>query len=883
MTSFDQHNQQVQTQYNAGRDINVYQPRLSLTEAERKRNRSRMLERVQAIWIDGVLEPSVQGAAQIALALENKPNAVVTPLWHVLREYDTTGRLSSADVSIVQVYNQANGEVLILGEPGAGKSTLLLELTRDLLERARRDETYPIPVVFNLSSWAQTRQPLAEWLASELATTYQVPRALATSWIETDQVLPLLDGLDEVAASHRDACVEAINTYRRAHGLLPTVVCCRQIDYLMLSTRLLLRTAVIVQPLTSQQVESYLANGGERLEALHQALQEDADLQTLATTPLMLKVLAVVYQGMPSEEIVATGSPGSKREQILATYVQRMLARRSISTRYTPTQTIHWLSWLAWQMKRHNQAEFYLERMQPDWLEEHQSLRHAYRAAVRMGTGLLGGLVFGLLVGLVFGLLGGLRYGLLLGLPVGLGTGLLGGLVVGLTHRVEKEIKPAEVVIWSWKSMWQKLAKMESLRSALVGGLLSGLVFGLSSRLSSGLLVGLVFGLLVGLVSRTVSELLGSAQDKQSLPLPSQERRYSARNRVLVGLVGGLVVGLLSGLLSGLLVGLVFGLGTGLLSGLHYGLLVGLRYGLLGGLLGGLVVGLTHRVRKEVKPREIISWLRASIWRELMKSESLKYMLVFGLLGGLLVGLLVGLSSRLSSGLLFGLLFGLVFGPISGLIFEFIGGLIGGLSSDLLDRQILTKPNQGIQRSARNSILVGLIGGLVSGLLVGLVVGLRYGLVVGLLFGLLFGPISGLSIGLSNGGAASIQHAVLRTFLWRAGYTPWNYSRFLDHAAERILLRKVGGGYIFLHRLLLDYFAARETAPVFNEPTERRQASTPAPVSPSNAPSEAIVPAVLPALYETRHSLPCGHELRTPSARFCSICGAPITMPNTPT
>jgi hypothetical protein len=37
---------------------------------------------------------------------------------------------------------------------------------------------------------------------------------------------------------------------------------------------------------------------------------------------------------------------------------------------------------------------------------------------------------------------------------------------------------------------------------------------------------------------------------------------------------------------------------------------------------------------------------------------------------------------------------------------------------------------------------------------------------------------------------------------------PWNYPRFLDYAAERILLRKVGGGYIFVHRLLLEYFAA---------------------------------------------------------------------------
>jgi hypothetical protein len=37
---------------------------------------------------------------------------------------------------------------------------------------------------------------------------------------------------------------------------------------------------------------------------------------------------------------------------------------------------------------------------------------------------------------------------------------------------------------------------------------------------------------------------------------------------------------------------------------------------------------------------------------------------------------------------------------------------------------------------------------------------------------------------------------------------PWNYAAFLDYAASRVFLRKVGGGYIFVHRMLLEYFAA---------------------------------------------------------------------------
>ena len=29
----------------------------------------------------------------------------------------------------------------------------------------------------------------------------------------------------------------------------------------------------------------------------------------------------------------------------------------------------------------------------------------------------------------------------------------------------------------------------------------------------------------------------------------------------------------------------------------------------------------------------------------------------------------------------------------------------------------------------------------------------------------------------------------------------------MDYAADHVLLRKVGGGYVFLHRTLLDHFA----------------------------------------------------------------------------
>ena len=117
-------------------------------------------------------------------------------------------------------------------------------------------------MVFPLSSWAARRRPLADWLVDALNEQYDVPRKIGQAWVEADQILPLLDGLDEVAPEHRAACVEAINTFRQDHGLLPLVVCCRVADYEALGTRLRLQGAMVVQPLTPAQVESYLTQVG---------------------------------------------------------------------------------------------------------------------------------------------------------------------------------------------------------------------------------------------------------------------------------------------------------------------------------------------------------------------------------------------------------------------------------------------------------------------------------------------------------------------------------------------------------------------------------------------------------------------------------------------
>ncbi|MEM9220492.1 MAG: hypothetical protein AAGD25_39990 [Cyanobacteria bacterium P01_F01_bin.150] len=72
----------------------------------------------------------------------------------------------------------------------------------------------------------------------------------------------------------------------------------------------------------------------------------------------------------------------------------------------------------------------------------------------------------------------------------------------------------------------------------------------------------------------------------------------------------------------------------------------------------------------------------------------------------------------------------------------------------------------------------------------------------------IWGTFLGLNAGLISGGTTCIRHFSLRFLLYLLGYAPWNYAEFLDHVVERLFLQRVGGGYIFIHRMLLEHFAA---------------------------------------------------------------------------
>ena len=637
------------------------------------------------------------------------------------------------------VFDEMGQALLVLGAPGSGKTTWLLNLTRDLLDRAELDTEQPIPVVFNLASWAAQRSPVTDWLVNELAEAYDVPRKIGQCWVDAEQILPLLDGLDEVAVEHRKACVEAINAFREDHGFVPMVVCSRTAEHAALTIRLRLVGAVEIQPLTELQVNAYLKEVGEPFAGLRVALHDDPALQALLETPLMLSIVTIAYQGKSASEILRTGTLEKRRQQLFAAYVDTMFERRKHNVRYPKHKAVYWLAWLARSLQRHNQVEFYLERMQRDWLPTRYQ-QYVLTFLSGLGVGLIAALVTGLFIlGLLFqfvydpGFDPGLNPGLrlsnmeilgLIGLSALLFLVLVAALVSAMFYGLGELSGATHVALrlrWSW------LAVREKLGLALLAGLsLGGLVFGFVTLLDREPFLTPVSKLMIGVFYGLVSILIAGLVNGLSPRIPLTE-----------GLRGSRWIAVFAGLGYGLLAGLLVSLFADLNNSLFFGVLFG--------AFGVLIFGLGE-YSGALQLRAGQGWSWSAVLTRL--ASTLLISLVTILFAMATLGLPIALySGELSGALTYALVFGLLYGFAAGLFYVFFTGRPTALRMGSVE---------SARRSVGASILTGLLIGLLVWLIFGLILGiafekyyvgkrLPFGLMQGLFLGVFVGLMSGLS------------------------------------------------------------------------------------------------------------------------------------------
>ena len=374
-------------------------------------------------------------------------------------------------------------------------------------------------------------------------------------------------------------------------------------------------------------------------------------------------------------------------------------------------------------------------------------------------------------------------------------------------------------------------------------GLSFGFELGPGYGSSAWLRDGLIYGSIIGFVCWLLLILFPLLPPQNNTPRAPQLSAYLRyvlftlhMRRMFLGAIG---------------LGLAYGLSTGLSYGFSYGPSTGLNILLSYGCVIFLISLIAEKNRGGISLTERLRWTWSSFFHSL---RSFKHCITSGILAtGLLLivglsyglttgmglpvstnlgfrfsyGLSDGLSTRLSAGpvtgLIDGLMMGLIVGGGIGLAYWLGLGLFHSIAQEQIEDQDRQSLNQGVRRSALNSTIIGFLSGGLIGSLGFLGYGVSYWLNEGLSKGLNAGLSGVLGYALSavwffaiagglfgwaiSGGWAVQRHLVLRWLLHRRNVFPWQAQTFLNDATARILLQRVGGGYSFIHRLLLEYFA----------------------------------------------------------------------------
>jgi hypothetical protein len=371
-----------------------------------------------------------------------------------------------------------------------------------------------------------------------------------------------------------------------------------------------------------------------------------------------------------------------------------------------------------------------------------------------------------------------------------------------------EELQPSWLPAGGWQ--WAYMLTSRFIVS-LLGGWLGGSIIGLglvsseSTSLALALQRGLVEGVIGGLITGAVVGLVDIAWIARLNQRPLIKTMSPVRQSLLKILLVTLIVTIMVALLFTLTFGAIQWLGGDRTDWLFEGMSVGLVFGLSAALVFAFgPKGIRDSLANDIHTVERLSW-------------SLTGAMPGGLIGvaiGALTGAIAGVVAQdtptvkplVDRGLPTATI-AVTMMLIGAVIVGLIGFIFGGLTGTFLKIEKVT-PNQGLRLSLVNSLMTGsLIGLLFAGL------GLLLGEIVGSAADALTYGIYGLFIGflasLWYGGFFLLQHSGLRLMLWARGDTPppGKLADFLDYAAQRIFLRKIGGGYIFLHRYLLEHFA----------------------------------------------------------------------------
>lgn len=258
-------------------------------------------------------------------------------------------------------------QLVIVGASGSGKSSMALRLAIDLLatEDAAAD---PVPHLINLSTWSSD-QKLDTWLRQSLERQFPDladSRRLGKGAIEraVDQVLPILDGFDELPAGARPVVLRHLRGELAAGR--PIVLVAGKDAFQAAIERsgvtLPRATVVTVQPLDVTLAAAFLVagqpNGQIRWREVLQRLADkpQGGLARLLSSPLSIYLVRKVYEDPQKDpRDLLTMRISQARGMLMRSYLPAVYGEWASRVdgslhRYPPEQAERWLRELARRM-----------------------------------------------------------------------------------------------------------------------------------------------------------------------------------------------------------------------------------------------------------------------------------------------------------------------------------------------------------------------------------------------------------------------------------------------------------------------------------------------------------------------------------------------------
>lgn len=415
--------------------------------------------------------------------------------------------------------------LVILGEPGMGKTTLAVLMLRHLLEHPETGE--PVPVLMPVSGWNPEAESFRDWMTRRLGEDYPALRSPAFGrtghrvLVAGHQVLPVLDGLDEIPGPARAAVIAALNSALTESD--PLILTCRTTEFeqaVRSPGGEILRAAAVIEPLPlrADDIGTYLDDLlGPAPQGSWPGLLagiragRDTALTDALTTPLALWLLRKVYIDPHADpgELTALGEPRAVVDHLLDHLVPAVLS--PAATPWKPDDARRWLGYLARRLSARHSRDI-------AWWELHEDLPDR---RVTFLAGLIQGMAGGVLNGLVCGLAiwGGWRWA---HGSMAMTIGVTGGLVAGLAFAICAGLFTAPVALPAYADLRLRgrvSPLVHQLRLGFMIGPPAGLVISLVLTPLLGAAMALVLGLSIG-ISTGVA---GALADWAKVPLSDDQ------------------------------------------------------------------------------------------------------------------------------------------------------------------------------------------------------------------------------------------------------------------------------------------------------------------------------------------------------------------------